>query len=314
MERDAPLDGRARPELHDLMGGLDSALNIADLRALAKRRLPRLVFDYIDGGAEDEIGVAENLAAFARHRLIPRFLTGCAGIDLTKRLLGRDYSCPFGIGPTGIAGLFHPGGDLLLAKAALAEGIPYVMSGTSSAAIEDLPPESAANGWYQLYTGRDKLVDEDIVRRARDAGFATLVLTVDSEVRTKRERDLRNGFGAARIKPSLLLEAFTHPTWVLAYRRAGGRPSFANFARYAGPDADAAAITKFMTSHLPGNPNWDDVARYRRCFIPMTQRARRAWVLTRSSFPTMAAVNLTAPRRRSTCFRRSERRSAAPSR
>jgi L-lactate dehydrogenase (cytochrome)/(S)-mandelate dehydrogenase len=242
---------------------IDGAVNIADLRRLAKKRLPRLVFDYIDGGAEDEIGLAENLAAFARYKLVPRYLTDCSRIDLATRLLGGTYSVPFGIGPTGIAGLFHPRGDLLLAEAALAESIPYVMSGTSTAAIEDLTPPAARNAWYQLYTGHDKKLDEDIVRRARDAGMETLVLTVDSEVRTKRERDIRNRFGAPRLKPSLLLESFLHPGWVLAYRRNGGRPAFGNFARYAG-GKDAATITGFMTRHLPGNPTWSDVERYRR--------------------------------------------------
>jgi L-lactate dehydrogenase (cytochrome)/(S)-mandelate dehydrogenase len=193
MERHAALDGGAQSELYDLIAmKIADAVNIADLRRLAKRRLPRLVFDYIDGGAEDEIGLMENLRAFARYKLIPRFLTDSGAIDLSTSILGRTYALPLGIGPTGIAGLFHPGGDLLLAQAARVQGIPYVMSGTSIAAIEDLPAEDAANAWYQLYTGRDKALDEAIVRRAREAGIGTLVLTVDSEVRTKRERDIRN--------------------------------------------------------------------------------------------------------------------------
>lgn len=243
---------------------VDDAVNIADLRRLAKKRLPKLVFDYIDGGAEDEIGLAENLAAFARYKLVPRFLTDSARIDLSATLFGTSYTAPFGIGPTGIAGLFHPKGDLLLAEAALTEGVPYAMSGTSSAAIEDLSQAAAKNAWYQLYTGHDKKLDEDIVRRARDAGIGTLVLTVDSEVRTKRERDIRNAFGAPRLKMSRLLESLLHPGWVLAYRRNGGRPVFRNFARYAGRAADAASVMSFMTSHLPGYPTWADVERYRR--------------------------------------------------
>ncbi len=244
---------------------LDQAVNIADLRRMARRRLPRLVLDYIEGGAEDEIGLDENLRAFARRKLVPRFLTNCSAIDLRTELFGRSHALPFGIGPTGIAGLFRPGGDLMLAEAALAEDIPYVMSGTSSAAIEDLPPPAAANGWYQLYTGCNRTVDEDIVRRAADAGMRALVVTVDSEVRTKRERDIRNRFGGERMKAALMLEALLlHPAWVAGYLRSGGMPAFRNFAPYAGAPDDARAIWRYMVGHLPGNPVWSDIEHYRR--------------------------------------------------
>jgi (S)-mandelate dehydrogenase len=242
---------------------LDSAVNIADLRRLAQKRLPKLVFDYIDGAAEDEIGLAENRTAFERHKLVPRYLTDCRAIDLKTALFGKEYTLPFGIAPTGFGGLFHPKGDLLLAEAARIEGIPYIMSGTSSAAIEDLPAASAANGWFQLYTGHDKSIDEDIVRRAADAGMKVLVLTVDSEVRTKRERDIRNRFSGEGLKTAILLEALTHPAWIAGYLRDGRMPAFRNFARYAGRD-DARSVWKYMTGHLPGHPVWADVERYRR--------------------------------------------------
>lgn len=242
---------------------INSAVNIADLRRLAQKRLPRLVFDYIDGAAEDEVGLAENLAAFRRHKLVPRYLTDCSAIDLRTSLFGKDYALPFGIAPTGFGGLFHPKGDLLLADAARGEGIPYIMSGTSSAAIEDLPPASAANGWFQLYTGRDRAIDEDIVRRAADAGMKTLVLTVDSEVRTKRERDIRNRFSGEGLRAALVLEALMHPAWIAGYLLDGRMPAFRNFARYAGSER-AKPVWKYMTSHLPGNPVWADLERYRR--------------------------------------------------
>jgi L-lactate dehydrogenase (cytochrome)/(S)-mandelate dehydrogenase len=263
----AALDGRARPQLHALSRhqvNIDKAVNIADLRLACKRRLPRIVFDYIDGGAEDEIGLAENMAAFARHKLIPRFFTDCGSIDLATKLFGKPYSLPFGIAPTGIAGLFRPGGDLLLAEAALAESIPYVMSGTANAPIESLRPDCARNAWYQLYTGKDKAIDEDIVRRAADAGIETLVLTVDSEVRTKRERDIRNAFGQDGIKTSVFLEALLHPAWLASYFRTGRMPVFGNFAPYAANGKDARAVRNAVTTHLPGNPVWSDLERYRR--------------------------------------------------
>jgi L-lactate dehydrogenase (cytochrome)/(S)-mandelate dehydrogenase len=138
------------------------------------------------------------------------------------------------------------------------------MSGTSNARIEDLSPDCARNAWYQLYTGRDKAIDLDIVRRAKTAGIETLVLTVDSEVRTKRERDLRNQFSAAGLRPLLMLEAFLHLPWVSGYRRNGGMPRFGNFAPYAIDPDDAESVYEFMIDHLPGNPVWADLERYRR--------------------------------------------------
>ena len=135
---------------------VEQALNIADLRRLAVRYLPSAVLDYIEGGAEDEIGLDENCAAFARRKLVPQFFTPCGVIDLKTSLFGKDYAAPFGIAPTGLAGLFRPRGDIMLAEAALAEGVPYIMSGTCNAAIEELPPAAASNGWYQLYTGKDR--------------------------------------------------------------------------------------------------------------------------------------------------------------
>jgi L-lactate dehydrogenase (cytochrome)/(S)-mandelate dehydrogenase len=262
MGGDAALDGRDRSQLHDM--NIAQALSIADLRRLAGRRLPRAVFDYIEGGAEDEIGLDENLAAFARRKLVPKFLTPCGSIDLSTRLFGKDYAAPFGIAPTGLAGLFRPNGDLLLAEAALAETVPYIMSGTCNAQIEELSPAAARNGWYQLYTGKDKAIDEDIVRRAADAGMETLVLTVDSEVRTKRERDIRNGFSGEGLKFWPMMETLRHPAWLSAYLMSGGVPRFGNFAPYAERPDDRASVWARMIGHLPGNPVWGDLERYRR--------------------------------------------------
>ena len=243
---------------------VDQAVNIADLQRLARRRLPAAVLDYIEGGAEDEIGVAENLRAFRRHQLVPRFLTPCGTIDLKTELFGKIYAAPFGIAPTGIAGLFRPRGDIMLAEAALAEGVPYIMSGTCNAMIEELPPAAARNGWYQLYVGYDHAIDEDIVRRAADAGMEVLVLTVDSQVRVKRERDLRNGFTVMGLKTGRKLEALLHPGWLAGYLMSGGMPRFGNFSPYVKESKNALKVWKFMTSHLPGNLVWEDVERYRR--------------------------------------------------
>jgi L-lactate dehydrogenase (cytochrome)/(S)-mandelate dehydrogenase len=183
---------------------------------------------------------------------------------MKTELFGQTYDAPFGIAPTGLAGLFRPNGDLLLAEAAHRENIPYTMSGTSNAAIEDLPAETRRRSWYQLYTGRDKSMEDDIVRRAADGGMEVMVLTVDSEVRTKRERDLRNGFAGAGLKPLAAIEALRHPAWLFNYLATGRAPPFGNFAPYAeNPKSTQSVFTKLM-GHLPGNPVWDDLERYRR--------------------------------------------------
>ena len=206
---------------------LADALSIADLQRLAQRRLPRAVYDYIEGGTEDERCIHENEAAFARIKIVPRYFTPCGQADQTVSLFGRTYASPFGIAPTGIAGLFHPNGDIALSEAAVEAGIPYVMSGWANAAIEDLSPKAAANAWYQIYSAKDRTLDTDLIGRARDAGIATLVITVDGEGRLKRERDIRNRFGAPRLATSAIIEALRHPAWLANYFAHGGRPTFA---------------------------------------------------------------------------------------
>ena len=174
---------------------LDAAINFEDLRKLAKRRLPRIAYDFIDGGVEDEHGLARNEEAFRRYQLVPRYGIDVRTIDQSTPLFGRTFSGPIGIAPTGLAGLFRRGGDLMLAEAAKFANVPFIMSGASTALIEQLGKLAPEHGWYQLYLARDRKISEDMVRRARDAGLSTLVITVDVPTNSKRERNMRNGFG-----------------------------------------------------------------------------------------------------------------------
>src|SRR5438046_4393436 len=213
---------------------LDDVVNIEDLPVLAKRRLPKVAFDFIEGGVEDERGLERNRAAFAKHQLLPRYLVDVSKRDQSQTIFGRKFDSPFGISPTGSAGLFRRGADMMLAEAAREANIPYIMSGASNHTIEDAAKVAPKNAWYQLYAARDGNISDDLIRRTADAGLSTLVLTVDVPVHSKRERNIRHGFANIRgnwlqaalsLKPSLLAEAMTHPGWVLEYIRHGGTPA-----------------------------------------------------------------------------------------
>jgi (S)-mandelate dehydrogenase len=245
---------------------VEQAINIADLHRMAKRRLPRIAFDFIEGGIEDEHGIARNEAAFLRHRLIPRYLVDVSKRDQSTKLFDRIYASPFGFAPTGTVGLFRRGGDLMLAQAAASANIPYVMSGASNATLEAAVKVAPDHTWYQLYAAQDSRIAEDLIRRSRDAGIGVLVLTVDVPVRGKRERNIRNGFSFAhRLKPSIFLEALTHPAWIVEYLRHGGVPLVENWLPYAGADASAEAVIRFFDTQTPAAAQqWRELEGYRR--------------------------------------------------
>src|SRR4051794_1161357 len=173
---------------------LDRAVNIEDLRLIAKKRLPRICYDFIEGGVEDEAGLQRNVDGFARHRLVPRYLVDVATRDQSTTVFGRTYASPFGIAPTGLAGLWRHGTDLVLAEAAAKANVPFILSGSGNASIEEIVKVAPRHAWYQLYPARDRNLSADLIRRCRDCGVDTLVLTVDVPARTKRERNIRNGF------------------------------------------------------------------------------------------------------------------------
>lgn len=244
---------------------LSDALSIGDIERLAKRRLPRVVYEGIASGVEDEYGVARNEAEFARHRLLPRHFVDVSTRDQSVTLFGRRYCSPFGISPTGVAGIFRRDAELMLAEAASKAKVPFVMSGASMVSIERIARVDPANTWFQIYAARDAKITDDLLRRARDAGFGALMLTVDNPVLPKRERDMRNGF---RLPPKLapvdLLEAFTHPRWVIDYLRHGGMPVMETWAPYAAPGADAAEVAQFFRTQSPSVQTWRDLDGFRR--------------------------------------------------
>ncbi len=255
---------------------IEEAINIEDLHRMAKRRLPKIAFDFIEGGVEDERGLENNRAAFHKHKLLPRYLVDVSKRDQSQTIFGRKFNSPFGISPTGTAGLFRRGADLMLAEAARDANIPYIMSGGSNHSMEAAAKVAPHHTWYQLYAARDKSISEDLVRRAADCGLETLVLTVDVPVRPRRERNIRNGFAAIRgtwlkaalsLKPSILAEAMTHPGWVWEYVKNGGTPSMDNWTRYAPPGSSVDEVIDMWNANTPAHAQtWKELETYRKLF------------------------------------------------
>ena len=246
--------------------GIDKAVNIEDLHRMAKRRLPRLAFDFIEGGVEDERGLTRNEEAFQRWCIMPRYLVDVTKRDQTTTLFGRRYASPFGLAPTGTTGFFRGGADLALAGAAADADIPFIMSGASNATLEEAARVAPAHTWYQIYAASDRAINENFVRRSADAGLSALVVTVDVPVRPRRERNIRTGFSSSlKITPSVLLDAMLHPAWAVDFLRHGGLPTLGNWVPYAPPGADARGVVAYVNTLVPApGHTWHDIEIYRR--------------------------------------------------
>ncbi|WP_427892552.1 alpha-hydroxy acid oxidase [Kribbella sp. GL6] len=194
---------------------LEKALTIADLRAIAKRRTPRSVFDYTDGAAEAEISLRRARRLFAEMELQPSILRDVSDIDLGTSILGKRSELPFAFAPTGFTRMMNHEGESAVVKVAQDVGIPYALSTMGTTSIEDVAAAAPeARKWFQLYVWKDRDAGEDLVKRSAAAGFEALMLTVDVPVAGARLRDVRNGF---TIPPSLtaktVLDASMHPAW-----------------------------------------------------------------------------------------------------
>ena len=246
------------------MADVTQAYSIADLRRMAERTLPRPIFDFFDGGAEDEVTLRDNRAAFERVRLLPRVLEDVRAPDLSCEILGGPSKMPFVIAPTGAIGIAWPGADLAIARTARALGIPYTLSTNATASIEDVAREGPDRRWFQLYVLRERGFVEKLVARAEAAGYEALVPTVDLAVGGKRERDFRNGF---TIPPTLKLRhiagAALRPAWSWRILRNGGLPDFVNIRGYRGLDARGLKLASSVGRDIDPGFCWDDLARLR---------------------------------------------------
>jgi isopentenyl diphosphate isomerase/L-lactate dehydrogenase-like FMN-dependent dehydrogenase len=208
-------------------------VSIDDFRPLARRRLPRAVFDYLDGGAEGEVTLRENCRAFEDVTFRPRHAVAHANCELCTRVLGFDLSLPFLLAPVGYSRLMHPGGEVVAARAAGAAGTAYILSTISGHKLEDVKAGSSGPVFYQLYLMGGRGAAEAVIDRARVAGFSALVVTIDTPVSGMRERDFRNGMkelvsGGLLAKVPFIPELLSHPGWLISFLRDGGLPGLPN--------------------------------------------------------------------------------------
>jgi len=197
------------------MTSLSRAVNIDDLRRLARARAPRMIFDYIDGGAEDEITLKANIDAFRERTLTPAMLVDVSEIDPSTDIMGYRSPWPFLISPTAASRLFHRDGEYAVARAAADAGLIYSLSTMGSVAIEEVANIHPGPKWFQVYVWRDRELVKQGLRRAKAAGYDVLILTVDVPVAGKRERDPRNDFSIPpRVTARNALDALSRPAWL----------------------------------------------------------------------------------------------------
>ena len=239
------------------------AYSIEDLRLSAKRRLPQAIFDFFDGGAEDEVTLRDNEAAYKRIQLLPRVLTDVSEIDTSTVILGKPAALPMAIAPTGAVGFGWHGGDIAIARAAVAAGIPYTLSSTATASIEQIAKAAPGRLWFQAYILRNKPFLEALIERARAADYEALVITVDLPVGGKRERDFRNDFSVPfRFTPWNLLDFVRHPRWLSDIIRLG-MPVMENLVGLETKATNSNAIASSVGRNYDPSFNWDALQKIR---------------------------------------------------
>jgi L-lactate dehydrogenase (cytochrome) len=239
---------------------LAHAANVDDLRKIAKRRLPGGVFDYIDGAAEDERTLAANAAAFANTGFSPRVLRGLSSIDTSATILGKPSAMPLIFAPTGFTRIADPQGELAVARAAARAGIPYALSTLGTRSIEEVRAVSDGRLMFQVYAWRDRGMVKEMVQRAADANYEALMLTVDTAVLGRRERDVRRGFS---LPPKIGLRTFVdgavHPAWTLKF--VMNEPI--RFANVVGSDkgdgASPVNLSDYINSQFDPALSWADI-------------------------------------------------------
>lgn len=239
------------------MSRLEKCLNIAELRRVAERRLPRPVFSYLEGGAEDETTVRRNRDAFAEWALLPRAMQDVGSVDPSTTLFGRQVAWPFIVGPTGMPGLIHIAGEAAIARAAADVGALYSLSTMASQSIEDVAAVTDAPKLFQLYLFRDRGITRELIERAHAAGYVGLILTVDVQVPANRERDKRSGMV---IPPRLGLDSIfgfaLRPGW--CWDQLVRRPvELTNFAGHRA--APGTTLLSYIAQQFDPQISWKDL-------------------------------------------------------
>jgi len=247
-------------ELDPVERRLARCANVDDLRRLAKRRLPKGVFDYIDGAAEDERSLDRNTAAFGAIGFQPRVLRGVGAPTFATTILGRETSMPLLCAPTGFGRIGDSLGEIAVARAAARAGIPYTLSTLGTRSIEEIASVSAGRKWFQVYLWRDRALVKDMVDRCKEAGYEALMLTVDTPVFGRRERDVRNGFSLPpTLGPETVLDGVLHPGWTIDFVTA--EPiRFANVVgRDVGDGSSPVALADYINAQFDPTISWKDV-------------------------------------------------------
>ena len=241
---------------------LRKAANVDDLRKLAKRRLPIGVFDYIDGGAEDEITLRKNVEAYKKVSFKPRVLRNMANIDTSASLFGRRLAFPLVLAPTGFTRIAHSEGELAVVRAATRAGIPFTLSTMATRSIEECASvaESDTRLWFQIYTWKDRSVVKNLVERADAAGFEAVCLTVDTAVLGRRERDVRRGFTLPpEVGLGTIIDGIKNPGWTWDFLTADPI-RFANVEGLTSIDGSKAVdLAEHMKSQFDPGLSWSDV-------------------------------------------------------
>lgn len=250
-----------------LPASLRPILSLGDLEPAARSRLPRPVFGYLSGGVEDNVSLDANLAAFRRWMFRTNVLVNVSDRQQRTRLMGMEYQAPFGIAPMGLCALFAFNGDVVMAEAAEAAGIPYVLSGASLTRMEEVAQAAPTCGWFQAYIPGDPAHIEGLLERVKAAGFKTLVVTVDTATLANRENNVRVGFSTP-LRPSVRLawDGLTRPRWLLGTLAKTllhrGMPHFENASAQRGvPIISSGVVRQFgLRDHL----SWEHLALIRR--------------------------------------------------
>lgn len=233
---------------------IDYCHNVDDLRRAARRRAHRMVFDYIDGAADDEVGIRNNHNRFGAYEIVHRVLTGAEQIDLSTTLLGHKIDVPFFLSPSAGNRLFHKDGERAVAAAAAKVGTIYSLSTLSTVSIEEIGALTGAPKFFQLYVWKDRGLVREMLSRAREAGYSAMILTVDMPIAGNRERDLHNRFTIPpKITARQVWDALWAPLWTLDYFTS---PAIA-YANY-GAKTKATSLARFFAEQLNAGFNWAD--------------------------------------------------------
>lgn len=228
-----------------------------ELRQRARRRLPHFVWEYLDSGTGQDRVLARNRAALDAIEFMPSILVGEVEADTSVEFLGVRHDMPVGVAPVGMSGLIWPDAERILAREAARAGIPYTLSTVASQTPEDVQSALGPHGWFQLYTPRDPEVRRDMLRRAKAAGFGTLVFTADLPVASRRERQIKSGLTQPpRITPRILAQVAMRPAWALAMAQSG-MPRMRLIDDYAPKRTLGLTSNDHAGYHLRTSPDWD---------------------------------------------------------